>query len=117
VAAVPGAGAASPQAILRAVAQVRPATTILVEGGPRLIGDFFAAQCLDVLFLTLAPQLAGRDRATERPGLVAGQTFAPDHPVWSTLAGVKRAESHLFLRYAFAPDPARPADPTPGGRL
>jgi hypothetical protein len=102
---------------LRAVAQVRPATAILVEGGPRLIGDFFAAQGLDVLFLTLAPQVAGRDRAAERPGLVAGQIFAPDHPVWSTLAGVKRAGSHLFLRYEFAPDPARPAAPLPGGRL
>jgi riboflavin biosynthesis pyrimidine reductase len=117
VAAVPGTGAASPQAILRAVAQVRPATAILVEGGPRLIGDFFAAQGLDVLFLTLAPQVAGRDRAAERPGLVAGQIFAPDHPVWSTLAGVKRAGSHLFLRYEFATESGRPADPLPGGRL
>ena len=74
---------------------------ILVEGGPQLIGDFFAERCLDELFLTLAPQVAGRDDTSERPGLVAGKRFAPEHPIWGTLVGVKRGGSHLFLRYAF----------------
>ena len=74
---------------------------IRVEGGPRLMGDFFAEQCLDELFLTLAPQVAGRDAARDRPGLVAGHTFAPERPLWGTLVSVKRAGSHLFLRYAF----------------
>jgi len=83
------------------VSDVRPTQIILVEGGPRLMGDFFAEQCLDELFLTLAPQVAGRDDASERPGLVAGQSFAPERPLWGTLVGVKRAGSHLFLRYAF----------------
>lgn len=101
VAAVPHAGALSARAILEAVGGVRQSDVILVEGGPRLIGDFFAAQCLDELFLTLAPQIAGRDDGSERPGLVAGKRFAPEHPVWGTLMGVKRAGSHLFLRYAF----------------
>ena len=77
---------------------------ILVEGGPQLIGDFFAEQCLNELFLTLAPQLAGRDGSTDRPGLVAEKIFAPEHPVWGALIGVKRAGSHLFLRYAFDDD-------------
>jgi len=117
VAAVPGAGAVSAGAILHAVAQARPAPVILVEGGPRLIGDFFAEQCLDALFLTLAPQVAGRDCATERPGLVADHAFAPTHPLWSTLAGVKRAGSHLFLRYEFAAAAGVLAHPAPGGRL
>ena len=91
----------SARAILQAVSDVRPTQIILVEGGPRLMGDFFAEQCLDELFLTLAPQVAGRDDASERPGLVAGQSFAPERPLWGTLVGVKRAGSHLFLRYAF----------------
>jgi riboflavin biosynthesis pyrimidine reductase len=65
------------------------------------MGDFFAEQCLDELFLTLAPQVAGRDAARDRPGLVAGHSFAPERPLWGTLVGVKRAGSHLFLRYAF----------------
>lgn len=65
------------------------------------MGTFFAEQCLDELFLTLAPQVAGRDGSAERPGLVAGPRFAPEQPLWGTLAGVKPAGSHLFLRYAF----------------
>jgi hypothetical protein len=37
----------------------------------------------------------------ERPGFVAGKMFAPEQPLWGTLAGVKRGGSHLFLRYLF----------------
>ena len=96
-----GSAPLSARAILQAVGDVRPMQIILVEGGPRLMGNFFAEQCLDELFLTLAPQVAGRDDASERPGLVAGQSFAPERPLWGTLVGVKRAGSHLFLRYAF----------------
>jgi riboflavin biosynthesis pyrimidine reductase len=90
------------RSILDAVSRARPAGIVLVEGGPHLIGDFFAERCLDELFLTLAPQIAGRgDSGAERPGLVEGQRFAPEHPVWGTLAGVKRGGDHLFLRYSF----------------
>jgi riboflavin biosynthesis pyrimidine reductase len=102
VAGVADGEAVSAAAIVQAVATGHRSGVILVEGGPRLIGDFFAEQYLDELFLTLAPQVAGRDGAAERPGLVAGKTFAPTQPVWGTLAGVKRGGSHLFLRYAFA---------------
>ncbi len=101
VTAVDSAGPLSARAILEAVGGVRPSDLILVEGGPQLMGDFFAEQCLDELFLTLAPQVAGRDDAGERPGLVAGKRFAPEQPIWGTLVGVKRGGSHLFLRYAF----------------
>lgn len=108
----PGEGlTVSAWAILEAVRQALPAAhprsqpggTILLEGGPKLMGQFFAEECLDELFLTLAPQVAGRDDATERPGLVAGKRFAPEHPPWGTLVSVKRGGSHLFLRYTFAP--------------
>jgi len=93
--------AISAQEILAAAQRVRQSDIILVEGGPRLMGDFFAERCLHELFLTLAPQIAGRDDAAERPGLVTGQLFAPERPLWGTLIGVKRGGSHLFLRYAF----------------
>lgn len=102
--AVQGAGALSARAILAVVDRVRPSELILTEGGPQLIGDFFAEHCLDELFLTLAPQVAGRDDLSERPGLIAGKLFAPSHPVWGTLIGVKQGGSHLFLRYLFAAD-------------
>jgi riboflavin biosynthesis pyrimidine reductase len=101
IAALQPAGALSARAILDAVRAVRPGDLTLLEGGPQLMGDFFAEHLLDELFLTLAPQVAGRDDSVERPGLVAGKQFAPEHPVWGTLLSVKRGGSHLFLRYAF----------------
>jgi riboflavin biosynthesis pyrimidine reductase len=91
----------SAAAILEAVVQHRPGDVILVEGGPALMADFFAEKYIDELFLTFAPQLAGRDRSIERPGFVSGKMFAPEEPIWSQLAGVKRSGSHLFLRYMF----------------
>jgi len=88
--------------ILKVIAGVSPSCeTILIEGGPHLMGDFFAERCLDELFLTLAPQVAGRESSLERLGLVAEKIFAPEHPVWGTVVSVKRGGSHLFLRYAF----------------
>jgi riboflavin biosynthesis pyrimidine reductase len=104
VEAVREAGAISAGQVLEAVSAARQSDILLVEGGPQLIGDFFAERCLDELFLTLAPQVAGRDGSSERPGLVAGKQFAPEHAMWGTLVSVKRAESHLFLRYAFGDD-------------
>ena len=94
-------GPLSTRAILQEVTSIRQCDVILTEGGPRLFGDFLAEKCLDELFLTLAPQVAGRDGHIERPGLVAGKAFAPEHPLWSKLISIKRGGSHLFLRYAF----------------
>ena len=94
-------GSLGAQAIVQAVCAARQCNDILVEGGPQLLGNFFAEKLLDELFLTLAPQIAGRDTSTERPGLVTGQRFAPERPLWGTLVSVKRGGNHLFLRYAF----------------
>jgi riboflavin biosynthesis pyrimidine reductase len=91
----------SARAILQVVQRARPSDLILSEGGPQLLADFFAERCLAELFLTLAPQIAGRDATIERPGLVAGKLFAPEFPLWGSLVSVKRETSHLFLRYAF----------------
>jgi riboflavin biosynthesis pyrimidine reductase len=103
--------AISATAVLEAIRrQSRTADMILVEGGPHLMGDFFAEHRLDELFLTLAPQVAGRSSvqgAADRPGLVAGKLFAPDSPVWGTLISVHQSESHLFLRYSFDSSSAR----------
>jgi riboflavin biosynthesis pyrimidine reductase len=99
-----GSDAASMTAreILNTVRLASPSSKIiLIEGGPHLMGDFFADHCLDELFLTLAPQVAGRESSIERLGIVAEKIFAPEHPVWGTLVSAKRGGSHLFLRYAF----------------
>ena len=102
VVAVADTAALSARAVLDTVAQVQPSGLVLVEAGPRVMGLFFAERLLDELFLTLAPQVAGRDGTLERPGLVAAKTFAPDDPIWGTLVGLKRGGDHLLLRYAFA---------------
>jgi riboflavin biosynthesis pyrimidine reductase len=101
VATVEGTGPLHARVILDAVTRVRRCDVILTEGGPQLFGDFLSEKCLDELFLTLAPQIAGRDEHIERPGIVAGKIFAPDHPLWCNLISIKRGGSHLFLRYAF----------------
>lgn len=101
ISTVESAGPLSARVILEEVTRVRQCDVILTEGGPQLFGDFLAEKCLDELFLTLAPQVAGRDGHIERPGFVAGKTFAPEHPLWSKLISIKRGGSHLFLRYAF----------------
>ncbi|MEP7356126.1 MAG: dihydrofolate reductase family protein [Anaerolineales bacterium] len=100
-------GPLSPRAILAEVTRRRPSQRILTEGGPRLMADFLSEGAVDELFLTLAPQLAGRDpildKAGQRPGLVTGRHFAPDSPRWSRLISARQAGSHLFLRYRFDP--------------
>ena len=87
--------------VLGTIERVHPSRIILVEGGPQLMADFLAEGKLDELFLTVAPQVAGRDRSAERPGFVAGRLFAPTHPIWGRLVSVRRADNHLLLRYAF----------------
>ncbi|HMB02143.1 MAG TPA: dihydrofolate reductase family protein [Isosphaeraceae bacterium] len=101
VAVADGFDRLSARSIVDAVGRTHSSEVILVEGGPHLLGDFFAEGLLDELFLTLSPQVVGRNGAAARPGLVAGRIFAPEHPLWATLVGVKRGGSHLFLRYAF----------------
>jgi riboflavin biosynthesis pyrimidine reductase len=108
VVAVQDEGAISASALLRTIGEVCRGRLWLLEGGPRLLGDFLQERLLDELFLTLAPQIAGRADAPERPGLVADKLFAPSTPRWSQLTAVRRSESHLFLRYALKePDAER----------
>ena len=97
-----GAGAIPARAILDEVCRASPGKLILLEGGPRLLGDFYAERLLDEQFLTLAPQIAGRDTGDRRLSLVMGKAFAPRDPLWGTLVDMRRGSSHLFLRYSFA---------------
>lgn len=107
VRAVPGrAKTLSAKDILQTVRRSAAAPRVLVEGGPRLLGSFVAAHLLDEQFLTLAPQLAGREVGDGRISLIMGQLFAPKDPRWATLADVRRSASQLFLRYFFAPPAA-----------
>jgi riboflavin biosynthesis pyrimidine reductase len=96
-----GAGTIPASAILDEVGRATSGNLILIEGGPQLLGHFYAQRLLDEQFLTLAPQIAGRNGQDGRPSLVMGETFAPRDPRWGTLIDVRRGRDHLFLRYSF----------------
>jgi riboflavin biosynthesis pyrimidine reductase len=100
--AVRSDGAIRARSILGQVRRVSAGKLILVEGGPRLLGDFFADHVIDEQFLTLAPQIAGRNAGDRRLSLVMGRTFAPRSPLWGSLLDLRRGRNHLFLRYSFA---------------
>ncbi len=97
-----GADRLSAASILEAITRAGRSERVLIEGGPHLTGSLLAERAIDELFLTLSPQIAGREAGTERLGLVTGQLFAPEQPLWARLVGVKRGGDHLFLRYALA---------------
>jgi riboflavin biosynthesis pyrimidine reductase len=100
---VPGAGGGNlvpPQAVASIMAEEFGVRTLLVEGGARIFGSFLAAGLMDELFLTIAPQFAGRGQQAPRPGLVDGTAFAPATAPWARLLSLKRGGSHLFARYA-----------------
>lgn len=75
------------------------AELVLCEGGPHLFGRLLAADLVDELFLTLAPQLAGRSDAMPRLGLVEDTAFGVADAHWGRLADLRRAGDHLFARY------------------
>lgn len=81
------------------IAAATGARLILCEGGPHLFGDLLAAGLVDELFLTIAPQLAGRDEAGLRLALVQGTRFDVATAPWAELRSVRRSADHLFLRY------------------
>lgn len=83
--------------LLRQEFDVRAA---LHEGGAALFGAFLQAGQMDEVFLTIAPQFAGRSSAAPRPGLVEEVAFVPATAPWGALLSLKRGGSHLFTRYA-----------------
>ena len=85
-----------------ALAARRGARVVLCEGGPHLIADLLAENLLDELFLTVAPQLAGRDKSVARLSLVEGKAFKPEDAPWANLQSVHGCGDDLFLRYALA---------------
>lgn len=89
------------RAVLRAARRGGATQRVLVEGGPDLLGTLLSAGALDELFLTLAPQVAGRDGAHRRRALVEGTLFGPSRPLWGSLVDARRAGDHLMLRYRF----------------
>jgi riboflavin biosynthesis pyrimidine reductase len=89
----------SPSTILSLLRQEAGVELLLHEAGPTLFGEFLAGGFMDELFLTVAPQMAGRVAAHPRPGLVANVQFSPATAPWWKLLSAKSAADYLFLRY------------------
>ena len=81
-------------AILEHLRRERGARAILCEGGPTLLRELVAAQCIDDLLLTVSPMLVAGDAATA----LRGAELEP--PASLVLRDVHRADDHLFLHYA-----------------
>jgi riboflavin biosynthesis pyrimidine reductase len=92
-------GSIAPQAILQLLQSQFGVKTLLHEGGPTLFGQFLAADAVDELFLTLSPQIAGRERDATRPAVVQGVQFMPDSAPWFQMVSVKEQAAYLYLRY------------------
>jgi riboflavin biosynthesis pyrimidine reductase len=96
-----GSGEIPAADILRAVRRAITGKRILVEGGPRLLATFYKERLIDEQFMSLAPQLSGRQVGDARMGLVMGKTFAPRDPLWGRLTDARQGSRLLFLRYSF----------------
>ncbi len=95
-------GSTTPAAVLKILADEFRVRLLLVEGGPTVFGVFLAAEMVDELFLTLAPQIAGRGNGPQRLSLAGNALFLPETAPWFSLESVKKASDHLLLRYALA---------------
>jgi riboflavin biosynthesis pyrimidine reductase len=93
-----GEGASIPVGAVVGYLRARDFRLVVSEGGPALFGELLAARMVDEVFLTLAPQLAGRSAESERLSLVEHVALAPAAP-WGRIQGVMRSNDHLFLRY------------------
>jgi riboflavin biosynthesis pyrimidine reductase len=102
VLALEDGGEVDPLELVRLITR-RSGGLILCEGGPHLLGELARAGLLDELFLTVAPQIAGRDEDERRLGLVEGFAARPDEALRMQLHSLRRARDHLFIRYRCQP--------------
>lgn len=93
-------GLISPEAIITVLHKECGVRLLLHEGGPMLFGQFLKANLVDELFLTVAPQVAGRESTADRLALIRTATFLPDDAPRLKLLSVKNSADHLFLRYS-----------------
>jgi riboflavin biosynthesis pyrimidine reductase len=88
----------APACILELLRAEFGVSLLLHEGGPTLFGQFLADGCVDELFLTVAPQVAGRNTRPLRPGFIAGVAFLPETAPWLDIVSAKQRGNHLYLR-------------------
>lgn len=99
--AVKDSGTLTSKEILKTVESYHRFKVALIEGGPHLFTEFLAERTLDELFITLSPQIAGRDISEHRISLVENRIFNPGDPLWTNLIDIRKTDTHLFLRFRF----------------
>jgi riboflavin biosynthesis pyrimidine reductase len=83
-----------PPRILAHLRAVHGVTAVLCEGGPLVLRELAAHDCIDDLVLTVAPLLV----AGAEPSTLGGPELDP--PARLRLRGTMRSDDHLFLHYA-----------------
>jgi riboflavin biosynthesis pyrimidine reductase len=73
---------------------------ILIEGGPKLMGEALKARIVDELFLTISPRIVGGGEEQPRPTLASGVELLPDAVQSGQLLSLHRKDAYLFLRYS-----------------
>ena len=73
---------------------------ILIEGGPKLMGEALKARIVDELFLTISPLVVGGGEEQPRPTLASGVELLPDAAQSGQLLSLHRKDAYLFLRYS-----------------
>lgn len=81
-------------AILAHLGRVHGVGSVACEGGPGLLREMIAQDCVDDLLLTVAPYLV----AGTGPTPLTGRALVP--PGRMRLRAVHRSDDHLFLHYA-----------------
>lgn len=76
--------------------------SVLVEGGPTLLGSFLKENLIDEIFLTIAPKIYGTENLATKT-LVEGILFPPNQIKKLKLLSVKRIGNELFVRYLVLP--------------
>lgn len=76
--------------------------TVLIEGGPTLLGSFLNENLLDEIFLTIAPKIFGTEKDITLT-LVEGVLFSPHKIKTLKLVSLKKINDEIFLRYRVNP--------------
>ena len=72
--------------------------SVLVEGGPTLLGGFLSLNLIDEIFLTIAPKIFGNNENVTLT-MVEGVLFPPEKVKKLKLLSVKQVEDEVFLQY------------------
>lgn len=71
---------------------------IFIDGGPHLLGSFFALNLIDEVFLTIAPKIFGNQDNLALT-MVEGTLFSKDNIPHLKLLSVNKVGDEVYLRY------------------